>query len=99
VELGVPAEHIAIDSGGTTTRATIRNTCALFPHLGVRRILAVSHFYHLPRIKMGYQAAGLDVYTVPARETYLLTRMPWFVARECAVWWFYYLGSVLAISK
>ena len=36
------------DARGINTEATVRNTLALRP----RRVLAVSHFYHLPRIKM-----------------------------------------------
>lgn len=91
VELGVPAEAIILDQGGVNTRATVRNTCAIFDELKIRRVLAVSHFYHLPRIKMSYQRRGRDVYTVPAKESYTLTAMPYFVGREIAALWVYYL--------
>jgi len=51
----------------------------------------VSHFYHLPRIKLAYQRDGWDVFTVPAKETYLLRQMPYNMAREIAALWLYYL--------
>ena len=54
-------------------------------------MLAVSHFYHLPRIKLTYQREGIDVYTVPAKETYMLRQTPYSVAREVLALWVYYL--------
>ena len=54
------------------------------------RILAVSHFYHLPRIKMTFQRYGRDVYTVPS-ETTMYALMPYQLAREDAAFWAYYL--------
>ena len=91
LELGVPAQAIILDADGLNTQATVRNTCAMFKDLGVTRVLAVSHFYHLPRIKMSYQRRDLEVYTVPAKESYTLTAMPYFVGREIAALWVYYL--------
>jgi vancomycin permeability regulator SanA len=89
IGLGVPAEAIVLDKSGVNTQATVDSTCALFPPS--TRILAVSHFYHLPRIKMTCQRAGRDVYTVPARESYVLTYMPVYMLREVAALWVYYL--------
>ena len=83
VSLGVPAHAIRLDRHGLNTSATVTNTPA-------GRVLAVSHGYHLPRIKLAYQQRGLTCYTVPARETRTLAAMPWFVMREVAAIWFYY---------
>jgi vancomycin permeability regulator SanA len=94
IEAGVPESAITVDEAGVTTHATVLNTSALIQKLGVRRVLAVSHFYHLPRMKMDYQQQGIDVYTVPARESYTLTKMPLFLAREVAAMWAYYLRPV-----
>lgn len=91
LKLGVPAGAIILDENGLSTRETVRNTCAMFEKLGIRRALAVSHFYHLPRIKMSYQRRDWEVHTVPAKESYTLTAMPYFVAREIAALWVYYL--------
>ncbi len=90
VQLGVKPEDILVDTAGVNTQATIRNTGPMFRALGARRILVVSHFYHLPRIKLAYQRSGCEVYTVPARESYLLRQMPYNMAREVAALWVYY---------
>lgn len=83
VSLGVPDKAIVTDRGGVNTRATVRATAAY------GRILTVSHFYHLPRVKLTYQRAGVEVFTVPARERYTLTKMPLLIAREVAAIWYY----------
>jgi uncharacterized SAM-binding protein YcdF (DUF218 family) len=95
VELGVPGEAVLRDADGLNTQATIENTCEMFEQMGLRRVLVVSHFYHLPRIKMTYQRRGWDVYTVPAKESYTLTQMPMYILREIAALWVYYLRPIL----
>lgn len=91
---GVPERAILVDTDGFSTQATVRNTVPLIARLKAGRVLAVSHAYHLPRIKMTYQRAGVDVYTVPARETCTLRAMPWYVAREVAALWLYYINPL-----
>jgi uncharacterized SAM-binding protein YcdF (DUF218 family) len=91
IKFGVPAQAIILDEEGLSTDQTVRNTCAMFGKIGIGRVLVVSHFYHLPRIKMSYQRRGREVYTVPAKESYTLTAMPYFVGREIAALWVYYL--------
>jgi uncharacterized SAM-binding protein YcdF (DUF218 family) len=87
---GARAEDIFMDDNGINTEATVRDTVPLLRQWGARRVLAVSHFYHLPRIKMAYQRAGMDVFTVPARQGHLLSQMPYNMAREAAAFWSYY---------
>jgi hypothetical protein len=53
-------------------------------------LLAVSHGYHLPRIKAAYRRSGVEVYTVPARETRTLARKPVLIAREVVATWAYF---------
>jgi uncharacterized SAM-binding protein YcdF (DUF218 family) len=89
--LGVPDSAILLDSNGLNTDATVRNTVALQTEAGFTRLLVVSHGYHLPRVKMAYRRTGLEVYTVPARETRPLTQMPYLMAREVAAVWAYFL--------
>jgi vancomycin permeability regulator SanA len=91
LKLGVKSEDIVLDERGVNTRATVRNTELIFRELHVSRVLVVSHFYHLPRIKLAYHQAGTEVYTVPAREGYLLRQLPYNMAREIAAFWTYYL--------
>jgi uncharacterized SAM-binding protein YcdF (DUF218 family) len=68
----------------------VRNSESVLRNLHASRVLVVSHFYHLPRIKLAYQRAGLEVYTVPAKESYLLRQMPYNMFREIAALWVYY---------
>ncbi len=94
MKLGVPVRDIILDHGGVNTHATVTNTCELFRKRNFRRVLAVSHFYHLPRIKMAYRRQGCEVYTVPAKERYTLTLTPYFMAREVAALMVYYLRTL-----
>ncbi len=91
IQFGVKAEDILLDAAGLNTKATVRNTEAIFANLHASRVLVVSHFYHLPRIKMAYQRGGREVYTVPARESRLLGQLPYNMLREVAALWVYYL--------
>ena len=91
---GVPADQVLLDPSGVSTAATITGTLPLLRERCCERVLAVSHAYHLPRIKLAYAAAGLEVYTVPAEESYLLSRMPYFMAREVAAFWVYWGRSL-----
>ena len=88
--LGVPNTAIVLDSKGINTESTVRNTFQFAP-----RILAVSDFYHLPRIKMTYQRYGVEVFTVPAL-TSVPWQMPFNLVREDAAFWAYYLRRFTA---
>jgi uncharacterized SAM-binding protein YcdF (DUF218 family) len=91
IGLGVRPEDILTDREGLSTQATVRNTKRLLRETGSSRVLVVSHFYHLPRIKLAFQRAGIEVYTVPARESYVLRQLPFNMAREVAALWVYYV--------
>lgn len=86
VRRGVPDAAIGVDTGGINTESTVHNTLT-FTH---GRVLAVSHFYHLPRIKMTYQRYGLDVFTVPSGNAGVQP-LALNLAREDAAFWRYYL--------
>lgn len=90
VGMGVRNDDIILDPNGLNTQATVRNTTPILRGLPDGRILAVSHFYHLPRIKMAYQREGCEVYTVPAEESYILTQMPYYMLREAVAFWGYF---------
>lgn len=92
VASGVPEDAIVTDSHGVDTDSTVRNTARL---IAGRRALVVSQFYHLPRIKMAYRAAGVDVYTVPAPESRVITKTPLFVMREIPGFWVYWARSAV----
>jgi len=93
--LGVNPADILTDNAGLNSQATVNNSLPLFTRLHARRVIVVSHFYHLPRIKMAYQRAGWDVYTVPAREAHNYPH-PYLMAREVAALWVYYFRPLVS---
>lgn len=94
VKAGVPAHAVAVDSNGVSTSATVTDTVPFFGEDGWRRVVAVSQFYHLPRIKLAYQRAGWNVLTVPAGTSTPIPQTPYSVVREIPAFWVYYLGAV-----
>jgi len=92
---GVPDSAITLDRDGLNTRATARNTRSYLDRSGARRVLVVSHFYHLPRVKMAYQRENIEVCTVPADAQRTLQSLPWLMTREVAAVWLYYLRGAL----
>ena len=96
IRLGVPAGSIEVDTNGLNTLATVRNTKELARAAGWQRLIAVSEFYHLPRIKMTYAAEGMQVFTVPAEPRHWKRSLAVAnVAREIPAFWIYLARSVL----
>ncbi len=91
VSLGVPNEAIICDEHGLNTQATAINTAPLLDQHGISRALAVSHFYHLPRIKLCFRRVGVKVRTVPCRESATMLALPYYITREVAAFWWYYI--------
>jgi len=87
---GVPSHDILLDHKGVDTDATVRNTQRIFHDNHITSVLAVSQFYHLPRIKLAYRAAGRDVRTVPASTSLPIVQTPLFIAREVPAFWLYW---------
>ncbi len=98
---GVREQNIVLDNAGLNSAATVKNSCWIFRERGFKTVIAVSHFYHLPRVKMAYQrelhsvGGGCELVTVPARETRPLVAMPRFMAREVVALWAYYLRPLV----
>lgn len=89
IKLGVPTESIRLDPEGLSTRETARNIACLFSP--GERVLAVSEFYHLPRIRIAFAQEGLEVLTVPARPGNWLRCFPVrSMAREIPAYWAYF---------
>ena len=84
INYGVSPEKILLDPEGLNTRSTVENTVLICRQNGLKKILTVSHFYHLPRIKMTYQRYGVDAMTVPAKEERTMRKLPFFIVREIA---------------
>jgi uncharacterized SAM-binding protein YcdF (DUF218 family) len=89
---GVPAEAIVEDVEGANTRASVINAHQWLARRNQRRLLAVSHYHHLPRIQMMARRRGLQCATVHADEgDTLLAGTPYYVLREAISLVFYYL--------
>ena len=88
---GVPDAALVLDNAGTSTEASVDDARAIAEKQGLRRLIAVSHAYHLPRVKLELQHARLAAVTVPAHEQRVLLKMPWFVGREVAAYWLHLL--------
>jgi len=83
-EGGVPESALVLDPAGLNSYATLAN-------LKVRDVVAVSHYYHLARIKLTAQRMGIACATSPCVMSRRLAKEPYFVARECAAFVSYYL--------
>lgn len=93
MELGVPAEAIQLDRDGLNTQATVHNLVERDQGRSSQpRVLAVSNFYHLPRIKLCFRRAGWEVWTVPAVDSNRMYNQEWSMLREVAALWWYYLN-------
>lgn len=84
--LGVPAEAIVLDESGVDSASTVATTAGMARQCGWRRVLVVSHDYHLSRLKLLCRRADLRGYTVPAYESVGMPGKPMFVARELLAW-------------
>jgi hypothetical protein len=81
---GVPEAALVLDPEGVNSYATLAN-------LKERDVVAVSHYYHLARIKLTAHRLGIACATSPCPMSRRLAREPYFVARECAAFVSYYL--------
>ena len=94
VEAGVAELDVIVDSAGVNTEATVRDSRPFFEKADRPTALAVSQYYHLPRVKLAYQGAGATVFTVPAGSSTPIPQTPRFVVREIPAFWVYYLRAV-----
>ncbi|MBU1219969.1 YdcF family protein [Myxococcota bacterium] len=94
MKLGVPENVIIRDEKGLNTSGTVVGVQEIMKKYEIRTLLAVSHFYHLPRIKLEFARKSINVYTVPAKETYNLTKLHLYVAREIPALMFYWIKPV-----
>ena len=99
VAMGVPERAILLDYNGFNTEHTVDNTAAMFRDRHIATVMAVSHFYHLPRVKMTYRRAGWEVYTVPAEEAWPLSSIRTLMTREIVALWAYYLRPLGDVTR
>jgi vancomycin permeability regulator SanA len=81
---GVRPEDIELDEAGVDTRSTVADATKSMREHGETSALVVTHWFHEPRAKLLFDAAGVRTFTVPARMRRRLLAEPYFVAREIA---------------
>jgi len=86
---GVPREACELDREGLSTAATAAHGAEFLLAEGAP-VYAVSHSYHLPRVELAFWRHGLDVRTVPAKETRPLARRTYYLMREVPGFWAYW---------
>ena len=79
----VPEAALVLDPDGVNSYATLAN-------LKEKDVVAVSHYYHLARIKLTARRMGIACATSPCPMAQRLVKEPYFVARECAAFVSYY---------
>lgn len=83
VARGVPPDRVLQDSLGSNTAATARNAALALRARGMTRVLAVSQFFHVPRLRHLLAAEGLNV-VGQAHARYFESRDVYAVLREVA---------------
>ena len=81
---GIPAEQIRILEG----QAIAEQNSGIE---GPRPILAVGHFYELPRLRLLWSRTGREVCTIPVPQARSASDVAWQVAREVGALWSCYL--------
>jgi vancomycin permeability regulator SanA len=94
IALGVPSGRLRLDVRGINSQATVNDTAASLGIGSWQPLLIVSNFYHLPRLKLAHQRAGLAAYTVPAWRGAWIIQTPYLMAREVPAFWLYYLRAI-----
>ncbi|MGN0038314.1 MAG: YdcF family protein [Coriobacteriales bacterium] len=87
---GVPASALLIDRYGDSTEKSVSNTIKLASQYQLGTIIATSSFYHMPRIKMLYNASNVDVLTVPTVGNIAGNGTLASIWREIPAWWVYW---------
>jgi uncharacterized SAM-binding protein YcdF (DUF218 family) len=59
LQLGLPAGDVIVDPEGTDTRASARFTGQYLARRNLQSVIAVSQFFHLPRLGMALKNEGI----------------------------------------
>jgi len=82
LECGVPESALQIDPAGISLMSSLQFTAALPELKEDRRVIVVSHWYQLARIRMLGRHAGLQVIAVPAVQEHALFNQNRLYAQE-----------------
>lgn len=88
---GIPGDRLVLDEDGLSTRHTLRNARRIAEAERCHRMVAVSQFYHLPRIAIEAARLGLPIELQHARPSLPIRKLPLLMARESPAFWLYWL--------
>ncbi len=94
ISQGIAPNNIFVDNLGLNTFETVQNLKQNFKDYDVKSVLAVSHFYHLARIKLSFEKVGIAAFTIPACESRTPSGMPFFITREVLALWYYFFKTM-----
>jgi vancomycin permeability regulator SanA len=78
---GIPKEHIIMDSDGTTTFASARNTARIARERKFGSVFVISQYFHLPRARLALRRFGIStIHSTHAR--FFEARDPYSSPRE-----------------
>lgn len=95
---GVPRERIVVDREGWTTAHTARNAAALMQARGLRSVIVVSSWFHVPRVRLAFARAGCADVGWARAALRPAPRDLWSVPREVAGLWSYALRDAAAFE-
>jgi uncharacterized SAM-binding protein YcdF (DUF218 family) len=76
-------------------RASLAETAKFLDDQKLPHVVIVARFFEVPRIKLSFQRAGLDVRSAPIREDVRTPQMRPVLVREAAALWMCYLQPLL----
>ncbi|MDR0888529.1 MAG: YdcF family protein [Coriobacteriales bacterium] len=94
VDNGVPESSIQIDEYGNDTQDSVMDTSSMITKSGYKKVIAVSSYYHLARIKMLYLDEGINVLTAPSADKSEAGSAFYSMLREIPGWWYYWLDGL-----
>ncbi|WP_196424468.1 YdcF family protein [Commensalibacter melissae] len=86
----IPREAVILDEKGVNTRATVRNVVELCTKQYFKSVIAISQYYHLPRIQLAFKQAGMPLKGQSAPR-YNSWRDIFSLNREIVAYLFYWL--------
>jgi uncharacterized SAM-binding protein YcdF (DUF218 family) len=89
---GVPAAAILRERDSGTTRENAELTAQLMHRRGMKTAIAVSNWFHVPRVRMALKQAGIEAQGAVCRHPVWLRKEFYYTYREMAALWVYRLG-------
>ena len=89
---GIPAQHIIVDSDGSNTWWTARNTRRILREHGWQSAIVISNYYHISRCKLAFANFHIPK-TFTAHADLTSVGDPFAIVREFAAFYYYLLRS------